>query len=296
MQVLLSLHLALYSYLCMHAAVLALLYTLIYYAVESKPRQLHFDLRCTVNALSTSSFFTGNASETRFGLRPQYTWPQVYTQLIAAESIKGQPYRLVLLGRHGEGFHNVAEAKYGTHAWDEVWSKLNGSSDGMRWGPDANLTEVGKSQATALRLRMMQEGPEIDAWYASPLSRALQTSSIVSGKQSLRVLEGLREVSGVHTCDMRSSKSRIEARFPWADAQGLSEQDEMWSPTERESDSHVQRRALTVAQVLLAATAKVISVTSHSGFIRNFLTSIDQEQVSIDTAGVIPLILTYSCV
>lgn len=27
-------------------------------------------------------------------------------------------YRLLFLGRHGEGFHNVAEAYYGRDAWD----------------------------------------------------------------------------------------------------------------------------------------------------------------------------------
>jgi len=27
-------------------------------------------------------------------------------------------YHLLGLGRHGEGWHNVAEAKYGTKAWD----------------------------------------------------------------------------------------------------------------------------------------------------------------------------------
>lgn len=27
-------------------------------------------------------------------------------------------YRLLFLGRHGEGYHNVAEDEYGTEAWD----------------------------------------------------------------------------------------------------------------------------------------------------------------------------------
>lgn len=30
----------------------------------------------------------------------------------------GVSYRLLFLGRHGEGVHNVAEAKYGTEAWN----------------------------------------------------------------------------------------------------------------------------------------------------------------------------------
>jgi hypothetical protein len=27
-------------------------------------------------------------------------------------------YKLLILGRHGQGFHNVAETKYGTVSWD----------------------------------------------------------------------------------------------------------------------------------------------------------------------------------
>lgn len=33
-------------------------------------------------------------------------------------------YRLLFLGRHGEGFHNVAEEKYGTKLWDVCHPKL----------------------------------------------------------------------------------------------------------------------------------------------------------------------------
>jgi hypothetical protein len=31
---------------------------------------------------------------------------------------------VLFLGRHGEGYHNVAEAKYGTAAWDVRISSL----------------------------------------------------------------------------------------------------------------------------------------------------------------------------
>lgn len=35
-----------------------------------------------------------------------------------AQAPTGTSYRLLFLGRHGEGVHNVAEAFYGTKAWD----------------------------------------------------------------------------------------------------------------------------------------------------------------------------------
>lgn len=33
-------------------------------------------------------------------------------------SAKGESVKVLFLGRHGQGFHNVAESKYGTKAWD----------------------------------------------------------------------------------------------------------------------------------------------------------------------------------
>ncbi|GAM84920.1 hypothetical protein ANO11243_029220 [Dothideomycetidae sp. 11243] len=40
-----------------------------------------------------------------------------------AEAPSGTSYRVLLFGRHGEGWHNVAEARFGTPAWD-VSSRL----------------------------------------------------------------------------------------------------------------------------------------------------------------------------
>jgi hypothetical protein len=39
------------------------------------------------------------------------------TGLEAAKK-EGESYKVLFLGRHGQGWHNVAEAKYGTKAWD----------------------------------------------------------------------------------------------------------------------------------------------------------------------------------
>ncbi|KAF5376677.1 hypothetical protein D9615_007908 [Tricholomella constricta] len=90
-------------------------------------------------------------------------------------------YKVFFLGRHGQGFHNVAEAKYGTPAWDEYWSKLNGDGD-LVWGPDAELTDLGKSQATSAHEAWKNELaagiPLPGKFYVSPLTRALQTLEI----------------------------------------------------------------------------------------------------------------------
>ncbi|ORY83026.1 histidine phosphatase superfamily [Protomyces lactucae-debilis] len=278
------------------ARYLLLVVSLFYYSV-AHPLQRTFTAtsKCSLRSNLTDAFFTGNSSAAQFGLREASTWMSLLAKLSAEESSSGQPHRLVLLGRHGQGYHNVAEAKYGTKAWDDYWSKQNGSGDGLVWGPDAKLTEHGKKQAARLHCRLTHEGPGIGAWYASPLSRALETSSILSDKHNTTILEDLREVSGVHTCDMRSTKSQISSRFPWALATGLTEADETWQSDIRESDKHVQARADGVARMLLSHSAQVISATTHSGFIRNFLKAVNHRETPIDTAGLIPLVLTYDC-
>lgn len=39
-----------------------------------------------------------------------------------AESEDSVQYKVLFMGRHGEGVHNVAEAFYGTEAWDVFMS------------------------------------------------------------------------------------------------------------------------------------------------------------------------------
>lgn len=140
--------------------------------------------------------------------------------------------------RHGEGFHNAAEAKYGTEAWENKWSKLDGDDDGLVWGPDAELTPHGEDQIAAVGKRWEKQldagAPLPEVFLSSGLTRALQTWEITFGKilegrkGGERVLEvrevsilsvapwrassdtlhrqGIREHNGVHTCDKRRTK------------------------------------------------------------------------------------------
>jgi hypothetical protein len=41
-----------------------------------------------------------------------------YVRQLNRKSEDNVQYKVIFLGRHGEGWHNVAEAKYGTQAWD----------------------------------------------------------------------------------------------------------------------------------------------------------------------------------
>lgn len=154
---------------------------------------------------------------------------------------------LALSARHGEGFHNAAEAKYGSEAWESKWSKLDGDDDGLVWGPDAELTPRGERQIKAMRekwaVQLKDEAPLPEVFLSSGLTRALQTWEITwdrilgeSKGDVRRVLEvrevsqtipllgrdswvtdekiaatqGIREHNGVHTCDKRRTKVSTE--------------------------------------------------------------------------------------
>ena len=40
------------------------------------------------------------------------------------EAVDGAVYKVLYIGRHGQGVHNVAEKKYGTAEWDVCLEKL----------------------------------------------------------------------------------------------------------------------------------------------------------------------------
>ena len=116
------------------------------------------------------------------------------------ESGEGERVKVLFLGRHGQGWHNIAESKYGTNAWDVCysssplgprregvltlgqcyWSMLDGA-DGITWA-DAVLTEVGQGQAkdvNQLWKEQLPKGmPAPETYYVSPLTRTIQTADL----------------------------------------------------------------------------------------------------------------------
>ncbi|KAL9622456.1 MAG: hypothetical protein Q9160_003132 [Pyrenula sp. 1 TL-2023] len=172
------------------------------------------------------------------------------------------PFKVVYMGRHGEGFHNVAQDFYGTEAWDCYWAKLNGN-DTSTWF-DAHLTSTGIAQAQVANsfwAREIQEQhiPTPQAYFVSPLHRCLETANVtfsgldlpsdrpfaptIKETPSSAVLSNalsqlLREALGIHTCDRRSPLHTIRALFPsYAIEPGFSDPDPLWVPDLRESNS-----------------------------------------------------------
>lgn len=144
-----------------------------------------------------------------------------------------------MIARHGQGWHNFGSAKHGLDVslvfckinysyltphffdlmhyqkWEEYWTYLN-NDDQITWGPDPELTPLGKSQAQAVNRCWVAEAPlgapiksEEMRWYVSPMIRTGQTLEESWGAllgRAPEVWEDWREVYGGHTCDKRSTK------------------------------------------------------------------------------------------
>lgn len=170
-----------------------------------------FDLALPVRAVnlsanSSSKYFSLNSSSEHFGLAPELSWSSFFHTVSALNNnTDHRIYRLLIVARHGEGIHNVAESKYGSTLWNSKWSRLNGDGE-LQWGPDANLSTKGVAQADLLFSKWAHEvhaaglfWPTIK--YASPLSRAILTAQQSFGislndSAALFVMENLRETIG----------------------------------------------------------------------------------------------------
>ncbi|CAE6444331.1 unnamed protein product [Rhizoctonia solani] len=225
---------------------------------------------------------------------------------------KNVKYVVCWFGRHGQGWHNLAESTYGTAAWDDYWSKLNGDGN-ITWGPDALLTDLGKQQAQlahntwATELAKADPVPLPTKLFSSPMSRAASTLDITftgillteSGKKDKvqpYVMEGLREVYGVHTCDKRRTKTYIRETYnDFGIEPGFTEEDELWTADHRETNDEADARLKatldTIFGRLLGSKDTFISVTAHSGAIGAALRVLGHRAYSLPTGGVIPVVI-----
>ncbi|KAL2073622.1 hypothetical protein VTL71DRAFT_10948 [Oculimacula yallundae] len=213
-------------------------------------------------------------------------------------------YKLLYLGRHGEGYHNLAESFYGTEAWDCYWSLQSGNSTST-WS-DALLTPLGESQALSAnafwRLQISdQKIPTPETFYTSPLLRCLATANLTFSGLDLpkdrpfipTIKEGLREVIGVHTCDRRSSKSVIHEHYPdWPFEEGFAEEDPLWSAELRETDEAIDQRTLSAVEDLFESDDHTyISISSHSGQIASMLRVLNHRVFGLGTGQAIPVLV-----
>jgi broad specificity phosphatase PhoE len=234
-------------------------------------------------------------------------WPRFerYIHSLASSTPPGASLKVLFLGRHGQGEHNVAEAKYGTRAWDCYWSYLDGA-DGLVWS-DAHLTPIGEQQAldvhalwkTQLALGM----PPPDRYVVSPLTRTVQTADLSFRELELPkgkgykpyVKELLREALGVHTCDRRSPLSLLQKEHPHLTFEpGFSDPDILWEADYREPSSARRYRLATLLDEVFAETEQedvFLSFTSHSGAIGSMLEVLGHRKFALETGGVIPVVV-----
>lgn len=198
----------------------------------------------------------------------------------------------------------MGETKYGTKAWDDYWSKLDG--DGELYWVDAHLTEKGKDQVRTnhdfLRRQFSEaKMPAPEKYYTSPLYRCLQTANLTWSGLSVPegrpfrpvVKELMREVMGEHTCDKRSSRSVIAKAVPeWEIEEGFTEEDELWKVDHRETDAEHDARTRRLLDDIFANDRHVfLSFTSHSGAIASLLRVIGHVQLRLPTGGMMPLLV-----
>jgi broad specificity phosphatase PhoE len=143
--------------------------------------------------------------------------------------------------------------------------------------------------------------PAPESYYVSPLQRCLSTSNYTFSGLSLPpnrpfkpiIKELLREALGVHTCDRRYSKSKIQSMWPeYVFEPNFVEDDPLWDPELRESGTHrVFRLQLLLDDIFANDKNTFISFTSHSGSISSILRGIGHRDFELQTGGVIPVFL-----
>ncbi|KAI0005472.1 histidine phosphatase superfamily [Russula compacta] len=237
-----------------------------------------------------------------FGLVSK-SWPEFASEIDELCSRRSDTisYKVLFLGRHGQGNHNLAEIKHGSKAWNEKWSLINGDGE-LTWGPDPHLNTVGEDQADnahdAWEREIRRGIPIPQKFYCSPLTRAMQTleitfEDILPDHVTPLILENLREEYGEHTCDMRRTQSELESEFPDFDFEdGFEEEDVLWT-TKRETKKHSEKRAKQVLDRIFQNDRDdtYISITSHNGWIDACLRVVGRQDFLLPTGGIMALVV-----
>lgn len=208
-------------------------------------------------------------------------------------------YKLLFLARHGEGYHNVANAKY-RDQWASKY-RFIGTDGVITWGPDAKLTDLGKAQAGENNLFLKQQVakgmPIPTKFIVSPLLRSIETMVLEwDGIDIPRpiVNEKVRETIGINICHQRATKTEL-TNFPIDFPPDFPEQDEIFHGfTSREEYYQQFLRINDFLQELFEEDDEVVSITCHAGSIRAFLTVIGHRGFTIPTGGMIPVVVKAS--
>lgn len=254
---------------------------------------------------SMTDDMTFNYVEQDFGVKT--SWSEALEQLESLNNTCGENecYKLIFFARHGQGFHNIASAKYPKQEWMDKWRFLGTDGD-IVWGPDPDLTELGWNQALENQKFWLQQlsrgAPTPTKFYVSPLSRSIKTLELTwtdCGAQipAPVVAENLRETIGVHLCHKRLPRSQIASKYPWLEFEpGFSEEDELFETVYGDKREQLWEQFVRANRFLqglfdLGAKDSVINITCHAGMIRAFITAIGHRKFTIPTGGQIPIVV-----
>ncbi|KAH0335896.1 putative GPI anchored protein, partial [Aureobasidium melanogenum] len=223
-----------------------------------------------------------------------------YLFYLNSQSPANIAYKLLFIGRHGEGYHNAAQTYYGTPAWNCYWSQQTGNATNS-W-EDADLTPNGIAQALKANTFWSHEmsaqkitPPQV--FYVSPLTRCLKTANYTFAGLGLpnfvpTIKELVREGISTHTCDHRSNKTYIHNLFPsWNIEPTFTETDELWNGiTEESSSAQDYRSKIALDEIFTSSPeASIISITTHSGEASSLLRVLGHRSFSLVTGAVIPV-------
>lgn len=227
------------------------------------------------------------------GLVEGKTWQDV-NELVRNSQVHGPKVKLVVLLRHGEGSHNADKARVGNKAWDDEY----------QFRPeyiDAPMTELGVQQAQSAAKVLEEEvahgGLLIERVIVSPLDRTLLTYEHAFANLPqfpVTAIEAARETLGVCPCDQRNAMRTKVDKYPRVDFSAIAdEEDVLWTPDHRESDTEIEQRALSFLTELYEHHAENhFVVVSHSGFTRGCLRALGRRHFRPHNAEFIPLLLT----
>lgn len=237
------------------------------------------------------------------------SWEKIFEELdeLNEKADDSTAYKLFFLGRHGQGYHNLANLKYGEKEWNRHWLRVCGD-DEMTWAPDPELTELGLAQAKDNR---NQVGIELKdkmrlptKFFSSPFSRSVDTligtwqDHVVLEDVKPLIKEDFRETIGIHICDKRSPRSVIEEKYAkkgFVIEDGFVEEDIYFKNDYREKVWEQALRMNRLFNYIFDNTDKkkdlFVSVTSHSGSIRTQLLVLGHRAFAIGTGGMIPVLV-----
>ncbi|EEY64357.1 phosphoglycerate mutase family [Phytophthora infestans T30-4] len=203
------------------------------------------------------------------------SWSEFQQKLAQLEKEKqpDEQVKVVYFLRHAEGTHNEAHSKYGSPRWENEFARTETFLD-------APLTAFGVKDAQSKGPPSVQM--EMDLGMPS-----------IEMVVSITCIESCRETFDCHTCNKRRPLSELKRRFPDVDFSRMKdEDDQLWSPTHRETTEEIQKRALGfLIELFREVPERYVVVAAHLSIIEAIYAVTLGTQVRPSNCEVVPIVL-----